>query len=37
MTDGRFTDDTSLKFLNAAVDDLLRDIAKTQAVIKQES
>ncbi|HEX4506534.1 MAG TPA: NADPH-dependent FMN reductase [Alphaproteobacteria bacterium] len=37
MTDGRFTDETSLKFLNAAVDDLLRDIAKTQAVIKQES
>jgi chromate reductase len=37
MTDGRFTDETSLKFLDAAVDDLLRDIAKTQAVIKQES
>jgi chromate reductase len=37
MTDGRFTDETSLKFLNAAVDDLIRDIAKTQAVIKQES
>jgi chromate reductase len=36
MTDGRFTDETSLKFLSAAVDDLLRDIAKTQAVIKQE-
>ena len=37
MTDGRFTDEASLKFLNAAVDDLLRDIAKTQAVTKQES
>jgi chromate reductase, NAD(P)H dehydrogenase (quinone) len=37
MTDGKFTDETSLKFLIAAVDDLLRDIAKTQAVIKQES
>ena len=37
MTDGRFTDETSLKFLTAAVDDLLRDIAKTKAVIKQES
>jgi len=37
MTDGRFTDEASLKFLNAAVDDLLRDIARTQAVIKQES
>jgi chromate reductase, NAD(P)H dehydrogenase (quinone) len=37
MTDGKFTDETSLKFLSAAIDDLLRDIAKTQAVIKQES
>jgi chromate reductase len=37
MTDGKFTDETSLKFLSAAVDDLLRDIAKTQAVVKQES
>ena len=37
MTDGKFTDETSLKFLNAAIDDLLRDIAKTQAVIRQES
>ena len=37
MTDGKFTDETSLKFLTAAVDDLLRDIAKTQAVIRQES
>jgi chromate reductase len=37
MTDGKFTDEASLKFLAAAVDDLLRDIAKTQAVIKQES
>ena len=37
MTDGKFTDETSLKFLSAAVDDLLRDIAKTQAVIRQES
>jgi chromate reductase len=37
MTDGKFTDVASLKFLTAAVDDLLRDIAKTQAVIKQES
>ena len=37
MTDGKFTDETSLKFLSAAIDDLLRDIAKTEAVIKQES
>jgi chromate reductase len=37
MTDGKFTDETSLKFLSAAIDDLLRDIVKTQAVIKQES
>jgi chromate reductase, NAD(P)H dehydrogenase (quinone) len=37
MTDGKFTDDTSLKFLSAAIDDLLRDIAKTQAVTRQES
>ena len=37
MTDGKFTDETSLKFLTAAIDDLLRDIAKTEAVIKQES
>jgi chromate reductase len=37
MTDGKFTDETSLKFLSGAVDDLLRDIVKTQAVIKQES
>jgi chromate reductase len=37
MTDGKFTDETSLKFLVAGVDDLLRDIAKTQSVIKQES
>ncbi len=37
MTDGKFTDETSLKFLTAAIDDLLRDIAKTQAVVKQES
>jgi chromate reductase len=37
MTDGKFTDETSLKFLSAAIDDLLRDIAKTQAVIHQES
>jgi len=37
MTDGKFTDETSLKFLSAAINDLLRDIAKTQAVIKQES
>ena len=37
MTDGKFTDETSLKFLSAAIDDLLRDIAKTQVVIKQES
>jgi chromate reductase len=37
MTDGKFTDETSLKFLSAAIDDLLRDIAKTEAVVKQES
>jgi chromate reductase len=37
MTDGKFTDETSLKFLSAAIDDLLRDIIKTQAVIRQES
>jgi chromate reductase len=37
MTDGRFTDETSINFLTAATDDLLRDIAKTQAVVKQES
>jgi len=37
MTDGKFTDETSLKFLTAAIDDLLRDIARTEAVVKQES
>jgi chromate reductase len=37
MQDGRFTDQTSLKFLGAAIDDLLRDIARTQAVIRQET
>ena len=37
MQDGKFTDETSLKFLEAGIDDLLRDIVKTQAVIKQES
>jgi chromate reductase len=37
MTDGKFTDETSLKFLSAAIDDLLRDIAKTQAVTRQEA
>jgi chromate reductase, NAD(P)H dehydrogenase (quinone) len=37
MTDGRFTDETSLKFLSAAIDDLLRDITKTQAVTRQEA
>jgi chromate reductase len=37
MTDGRFTDETSLKFLNAGIDDLLRDIEKVKAVITQES
>ena len=36
MTDGKFTDETSLKFLSAAIDDLLRDIAKTQSVTRQE-
>jgi chromate reductase len=36
MTDGKFTDETSLKFLSAAIDDLLRDIAKTQVVTRQE-
>jgi hypothetical protein len=37
MQDGRFTDQMSLKFLGAAIDDLLRDIAKTHAVIRQET
>jgi chromate reductase len=37
MKDGKFTDETSMKFLTAGIDDLLRDIVKTQAVIKQES
>jgi len=37
MQDGKFADETSLKFLTAGVDDLLRDVAKTQAVIRQES
>jgi chromate reductase len=37
MQDGKFTDETSLKFLEAGIDDLLRDIAKTQSVIRQES
>jgi chromate reductase len=36
MTDGRFTDETALKFLAAGIDDLLRDIRKTGSVIKQE-
>jgi chromate reductase len=36
MTDGKFTDETSLKFLSAAIDDLLHDIIRTQAVIRQE-
>ncbi len=37
MKDGIFTDETSMKFLTAGIDDLLRDIVKTQAVVKQES
>jgi chromate reductase len=37
MQDGKFTDPTSLAFLSAGVDDLLRDIAKTQSVTRQES
>jgi chromate reductase len=37
MQDGKFADETSLKFLVAGVDDLLRDIAKTESVIRQES
>ena len=37
MQDGKFTDETSMKFLTGGIDDLLRDIAKTQAVVKQES
>ena len=37
MTDGKFTDEKSMQFLTAGIDDLLRDIGKTQAVIKQES
>ena len=37
MKDGKFTDEASMKFLTAGIDDLLRDIAKTQVVIKQES
>jgi chromate reductase len=36
MTEGKFTDPTALKFLSAGIDDLLRDIAKTQSVVKQE-
>lgn len=34
MQDGKFVDETSMKFLTAGVDDLLRDIVKTQAVIR---
>lgn len=37
MKDGKFADETSMKFLTAGIDDLLRDIAKTQSVTKQES
>lgn len=37
MQDGRFIDQTSLSFLKAGIDDLLRDIAKTQSIIRQES
>jgi chromate reductase, NAD(P)H dehydrogenase (quinone) len=37
MSDGRFTDEAGLKFLNLAIDDLLRDIARKAAVITQES
>jgi len=36
VADGKLPTKTSLKFLSAAVDPL-RDIAKTQAVVKQES
>ena len=37
MQDGKFTDETSMQFLIAGIDDLLRDIVKTQAVTRQES
>ena len=37
MQDGKFADETSMKFLMAAIDDLLRDIVRTQAVVRQES
>jgi chromate reductase len=37
MRDGKFVDETSMNFLTAAVDDLLRDIAKAGAVIRQQS
>jgi chromate reductase, NAD(P)H dehydrogenase (quinone) len=37
MRDGKFVDEASMNLLTAAVDDLLRDIAKAGAVIRQES
>jgi len=37
MQDGNFTDETALKFLEAGIDDLLRDIVRTQSVIRQET
>jgi hypothetical protein len=37
MVDGKFADVKSLAFLNAAVDDLLRDIKHKASVIRQES
>jgi chromate reductase len=36
MKDGKFVDETSMQFLTAGIDDLLRDIAKTQSVTTQE-
>jgi chromate reductase len=37
MTDGRFTDADSLKFMKGGVADLLRDIARYGSAIHQES
>jgi len=37
MTEGRFTDADSLKFLKGGVADLLRDIARYGSAIRQES
>lgn len=37
ITDGRLTDEATLGFLKAGVDDLLRDIARNASVIRQET